>query len=571
MLSRSTRLLRRHHLGLVALFIALGGTSYAAVIPSPNSVRSKHIRNGQVKGGDIARNAVRAKHIAKGAINSDDIQDGSIKAADIDLDSLPKLTGTPGPTGPVGPAGAAGKDGERGPTGATGPAGSADTPQEVLDKLKTVDGAGSGLDADLLGGLPVTDFQKRVTGTCGAAQYLQTVAADGTVTCGTDAGGDITAVVAGNGLTGGATSGSATLGIAVPLTLTQSNTSNTSPVVDLVHQGQGTVLRMNQSNASAGGVVLDMAHAGPGHGLISNAGGNAVWGLTRSISNAAVIGDSGSGEAIVARQTGAICDNNISFCNGIGAVVGRHDGRGGYGVRGFVTDPNGAIGVLGQAGISGGTGVAVRGENVNANNGGNAIEGATNGSGAAIQGTGTLAGRFNGNVQINGNLTVTGTKSGFQIDDPADPANRTLSHTPIETDAFTVQYSGNVTTGRDGRATVRLPAYATQLAGAWRYALTPIGRFGQAIVEREVRGGAFVVRTEHPRTKVSWTVTGTRQDPYARANPFRVIAEKARAVKGRYLHQEEYGKPASLSAVPPLRLSAQSSAPLASDQPARTR
>ena len=131
-------------------------------------------------------------------------------------------------------------------------------------------------------------------------------------------------------------------------------------------------------------------------------------------------------------------------------------------------------GVLGQTGISGGTGSGVRGENVNSANAGHGVEGVTNGAGAGVRGAVTatntvgLAGLFDGNVRVNGNLTVTGTKTGFHIDDPRDPARRTLSHTPVETDALTVVYTGNVRTGRDGRATVRLPAYATTVAGDWR-------------------------------------------------------------------------------------------------------
>jgi hypothetical protein len=39
---------------LVALFVALGGSSYAAITLSKNSVRSKHIKNAQVKRADIA-------------------------------------------------------------------------------------------------------------------------------------------------------------------------------------------------------------------------------------------------------------------------------------------------------------------------------------------------------------------------------------------------------------------------------------------------------------------------------------------------------------------------------------
>jgi hypothetical protein len=257
----------------------------------------------------------------------------------------------------------------------------------------------------------------------------------------------------------------------------------------------------------------------------------------------------------VGRQSGAACG---ASCSGIGAVVGRHDGPGGYGVRGFVTDPLGGLGVLGQAGISGGTGTGVRGENVAAANTGFGLEGTTNGAGAGIHGTETssdpaaLAALFDGNVRSNGNLTGTGTKSGFRIDDPCDAAHRTLSHTPVESDALTVVYTGNVRTGRDGRATVRLPANAEAVAGDWRYQLTPIGRFGQVIVEREVRDGQFVIRTEHGGTKVSWSVTGLRRDPFARKHPFRVVEAKAGTERGRSLHPDLFGKPRSASVIRPI-------------------
>ena len=57
-----------------------------------------------------------------------------------------------GPAGAAGSDGADGSDGSTGSTGATGPAGSPDTAAQVLTKVKTVDGSGSGLDADLLDG-----------------------------------------------------------------------------------------------------------------------------------------------------------------------------------------------------------------------------------------------------------------------------------------------------------------------------------------------------------------------------------------------------------------------------------
>jgi len=59
-------------------------------------------------------------------------------------------------------------------------------------------------------------FQARVSGTCSGSQGIQSIAANGTVVCGTfgGGGGSITGVVAGTGLAGGGTSGSVTLGIA---------------------------------------------------------------------------------------------------------------------------------------------------------------------------------------------------------------------------------------------------------------------------------------------------------------------------------------------------------------------
>jgi hypothetical protein len=50
--------LRRHHLALVALVVALGGTAYAA-----NQVGSRDIRNGAVRAVDLHRGAVRGNKI----------------------------------------------------------------------------------------------------------------------------------------------------------------------------------------------------------------------------------------------------------------------------------------------------------------------------------------------------------------------------------------------------------------------------------------------------------------------------------------------------------------------------
>lgn len=53
--------LRRNVYGLIAVFIVLGGTAYAAL--ERNSVRSKHIVNGKVKSIDVKNNGLTGKDV----------------------------------------------------------------------------------------------------------------------------------------------------------------------------------------------------------------------------------------------------------------------------------------------------------------------------------------------------------------------------------------------------------------------------------------------------------------------------------------------------------------------------
>ncbi|NVB83333.1 MAG: hypothetical protein HOV81_33485 [Kofleriaceae bacterium] len=70
-------------------------------------------------------------------------------------------------------------------------------------------------DSDKVGGVGIDGLQAKITGTCNAGQYLKSINADGSVECADDSAGtgDITAVVAGPGLTGGAMTGAATVGL----------------------------------------------------------------------------------------------------------------------------------------------------------------------------------------------------------------------------------------------------------------------------------------------------------------------------------------------------------------------
>jgi hypothetical protein len=98
----------------LAVFVALGGSSYAAVTLSQNSVKSGHIGKGQVRKSDIAKNAVTSSQVRDGSLLTKDFKAGQLATG---------ASGNTGPSGPAGPAGPSGPPGVEGPTGAEGPAG----------------------------------------------------------------------------------------------------------------------------------------------------------------------------------------------------------------------------------------------------------------------------------------------------------------------------------------------------------------------------------------------------------------------------------------------------------------
>src|SRR5215212_1229116 len=83
-------------LSTLALVVALGGTSYAAVELRNNSVRSKHIKDRQVKKPDIARNAVNSQRVQNQTLEAEDFAPGQLRR---------------GPAGPTGPRGLRGAPG----------------------------------------------------------------------------------------------------------------------------------------------------------------------------------------------------------------------------------------------------------------------------------------------------------------------------------------------------------------------------------------------------------------------------------------------------------------------------
>jgi len=150
-------------------------------------------------------------------------------------------------------------------------------------------------------------------------------------------------------------------------------------------------------------------------------------------------------------------------------------------------------------------------------------------------------GYFNGNLAVLGAISA-GTKD-FRIDHPLDPANKYLVHASVESSEMKNIYDGVVTTDGEGLATVQLPEWFEALNRDFRYQLTVMGQFAQAIVADKVANHQFRIRTDKPNVEVSWQVTGVRQDAFAKANPLQVEEEKASYDRGHYLHPELYGAP----------------------------
>jgi hypothetical protein len=82
--------IRRHYVGLLALFVALGGTAFAAATAPKNSVVSKSIKRGAVKTGDLKNNGVKGIDVDESTL---------------DFDGLSRLVGPAGDKGEQGPVG----------------------------------------------------------------------------------------------------------------------------------------------------------------------------------------------------------------------------------------------------------------------------------------------------------------------------------------------------------------------------------------------------------------------------------------------------------------------------------
>lgn len=160
---------------------------------------------------------------------------------------------------------------------------------------------------------------------------------------------------------------------------------------------------------------------------------------------------------------------------------------------------------------------------------------------AAASCNATHALRVTGNAQVVG--TLSKSAGSFKIDHPLDPAGKYLSHSFVESPDMKNLYDGVVTLDGNGNAYVEMPAWFEALNRDFRYQLTGIGAASpNAYVAEEIKENHFVIAGGTPYAKISWQVTGTRHDAYARAHPIPVEENKSAEEKGRYLTPEVFGK-----------------------------
>jgi len=139
MVRRVVGVVRQQAIGLVALFVALGGTSYAV---ATNSIDSRELKN----------NSIRTQDVRNRSLLERDFKRGQLKA------------------GPQGPRGAAGSAGPAGPPGATGPTGPEGTPAtRMFARVAGINGAlatASGVTSATRAGLGdySVNFSRSVTG-----------------------------------------------------------------------------------------------------------------------------------------------------------------------------------------------------------------------------------------------------------------------------------------------------------------------------------------------------------------------------------------------------------------------
>jgi len=330
---------------------------------------------------------------------------------------------------------------------------------------------------------------------------------------------------------------SGTLGLNWNVAPTSAITANAIVKRDATGSFSGATIyaSSNDIGVNSFGDNFGVYSVGNGNGVFGgaiNSSGNGVWGYNPN--NTGVYGEgvvgvwghgiTGYGVFGASTGTGATSDgvHGEASSGSASGVAGVNDGANGVGVYGV----GNGYGVYGISDSSAGSGVGA----VNTSFGDALF---------AYNQSGGFAGFFFGDVDVDGNLSKAA--GSFKIDHPLDPANKYLYHSFVESPDMMNIYNGNITTDSNGDAVVALPDWFEALNQDFRYQLTVMGQFAQAIVAAEIANHSFGIKTDKPNIKVSWQVTGVRHDAWANAHRIPVEQLKVDRDRGLYLHPELFG------------------------------
>lgn len=439
---------------------------------------------------------------------------------------------------------------------------------EVIPIVTGGDGSGSGVDADLLDGMDSTDFVSETgpeTISSSSTQPTLSVTQSGDGIAGefqsdTDSAlvgsttadlnyragvvgkaGDVPVSIIGKyGVYGESDSGKGVAGVSSTDTGIFGYSVSADAIKGQTPNGSGAAIRgLNTSGTGTAYGVYGSTSSGDGTAVLgnaSNASGSTTGVKGESLSSTG-IGVLGNATSVTGETIGV--KGKTASNSGI-AVHGESTNVSGttYGVLGESESDDQGAGVLGKGNYVGTWGQGGRWGIYGKADPATAADGYSI-YGATPVGTG-YAGYFSGNVNVTG--TLTKSSGAFMIDHPLDPENKYLSHSFVESPDMMNVYNGNIVLDADGAAWVTLPDWFEALNREFRYQLTAVGRPGPNLyVAEEINGNRFRVAGGTPGLKVSWQVTGIRQDPYAEANRIMVEEDKPEEERGTYLHPEAYG------------------------------
>jgi hypothetical protein len=270
-------------------------------------------------------------------------------------------------------------------------------------------------------------------------------------------------------------------------------------------------LQENGMNTFIGGQVSGYRFSVEGRngiGVIAN-GGTGL--LATSDISFAVAGDSTSGVGVSGTSSSNVGVQGSSTTN--------------RGVEGLSTSRTGVYGMsrtaVGVGGVSNGSGP----------------------NGVGVVGVGQTGVESQGTLKVFGNILATGIKA-FRIDHPLDPANKYLTHAAVESSEVLNLYSGKAILDGNGEALVQLPEWFEALNTDFRYQLTAIGRPAPDLyVAEELTNNQLRIAGGKPGMKVSWQVTGVRQDAWVKHHPLQVEEDKPENERGYYLDPQSHEQP----------------------------